>query len=141
MSWEQILPRKLFEKSHYLYEQFGVSEYAWTYEDILSICLIIQQENLIILGGDVYAYANGTIQSTYDSWCYEGESSQDSVVKTIEYMNRYVERNGENFLFVLVVRNQKSCQRTPSQYTLPSDYLPIFNENNISAITQHWKNQ
>ncbi|MCW6674186.1 Imm40 family immunity protein [Aerococcaceae bacterium NML130460] len=107
MNWEQFLPRELMNKAYSLYQQFGIREYAWTYEDLLTICSIIEERKLIIHGGDVYSNTNGTVQLTYDNWWYEGDSSHDSILHTLEYIRHYIERNGVDFLFVLVLSNNE----------------------------------
>lgn len=104
MRWEHTLPKMLYTHAHYLNDLIGADEYAWSYQTILHLCNTIQAYDLVILGGDVYEKKTHTIAPTYDSWCYEGDSPQESVRCTLDYIQHYIQRNGSHYLFTLVVR-------------------------------------
>ena len=59
---------------------------GFTKENALLIAKKIRQENIPIIGGDVYDWNNGEIKSTYDDWeCSEKEDG--------ETLRQYIERS------------------------------------------------
>lgn len=97
-------PSELLQKSY----QTVCGELAWQASDVSYLLEYASKENLVILGGDVV-----TLQGvyTYDNWYYEVANLQsaetavhESIATARKYVNDYVQRNGNEFLFVLVMR-------------------------------------
>ena len=77
--------------------------YAWDIHSIQSVLHKAQENNWIVLGGDVL-----TIEGhyTYDSWYYSPEPNTGvahnvelSIVECKKYIHEYVENHGERYLF------------------------------------------
>ncbi len=73
---------------------------------VLDIAL---QNQWIVLGGDVL---NKDLQYTYDNWYYDPDmhlslsnNVANSIQKCNQYISKYIERNGNDFLYVLVISN------------------------------------
>ncbi len=97
-------PPELLQKSY----RTACGELAWWASDVPCLLEYAAKENLVILGGDVV-----TLQGvyTYDNWYYEVTNLQSvktaihgSIATAGKYVNDYVQRNGNEFLFVLVVQ-------------------------------------
>lgn len=88
-------------------------ESAWRAEDIPQAISAINESNGVILGGDVIS---PEMKSTYDSWYYQptwktGDSyvsslrknTEESIRCAEEYIKRYVDTHGDQYLFIFVV--------------------------------------
>lgn len=71
------------------------------------VTLMRRFPNDVIWGGDVLSE---NLEHTYDSWYYEStgnksakQLNQESCEKAINYIERYVKRNGDKFFFVFVI--------------------------------------
>src|SRR5574344_2470147 len=76
----------------------GVNSIAFTKENALLMAKIIRQENIPILGGDVYFLNNGQIEAALDNWSCDktaDETLRDyterSYRDTIDYITQYGE--------------------------------------------------
>ena len=97
-------PPELLQKSY----QTVCGELAWRVSDVPCLLEHAARENLVILGGDVV-----TLQGvyTYDNWYYEVSNLQSvktavhgSIATARKYVHDYVQKNGNEFLFVLVMQ-------------------------------------
>ena len=88
-------------------EEFGVTNYAYTFKDVLAYIDWIESKKFVILGGDVYSRQGDMFYLTYDSWHYSPESKDNDSLKSISvaknYIKQYTNSNGENFYFAIVV--------------------------------------
>lgn len=89
----------------------GINAYAYDYSAIPDLLAIIQANNLIILGGDVFCYKNGQLTHTYDNWYYEKQDptidSRISIFRTEKYISNYVKNHGEHYYFSIVLDNEE----------------------------------
>ena len=83
---------------------------AWKLNDLPSVMSCIAENGWIVLGGDVLT-CNG--KYTHDNWYYDPDTSlniadnvRNSISKCLDYTTEYVNRNGSDFLFVLVLSNK-----------------------------------
>lgn len=90
-------------------EHLGLSELAWSWEEAIRTVEFLCKNNYSILGGDVYLMAEGSLDSTYDSWYFnrnEAKSNQqlikESSERAIKYINEYHEMNGDDYYYSLV---------------------------------------
>lgn len=81
-------------------------EIAWKAENIPNIVEIARKYNRIILGGDVLTVSG---EYTYDNWFYNRDGNvskqtnvEQSIDKCLQYIGNYLQRNGSEFLFVMV---------------------------------------
>lgn len=97
-------PQELLQKSY----RTVCGEIAWHASDVPSLFEYASKESRVILGGDVV-----TLQGvyTYDNWYYEVTNEQsvsaavrESIITAEKYINSYIQRNGNQFLFVLVMQ-------------------------------------
>jgi hypothetical protein len=109
-NFRKILPPFLVERAISL-EEIGVHEFVWNWSDALSVIDILISNRIMILGGDVYSLEKNRFRSTGDSWyinstCFipaESDLINSRSIST-NYINSYVEKNGENYYFSIVVR-------------------------------------
>ena len=96
-----------FEKRGSSLEEFGVTNYAYTFKDVLAYIDWIESKKFIILGGDVYSRQGDIFDLTYDSWYYSPKNKDNDSLKSISvaknYIKQYTNSNGENFYFAIVV--------------------------------------
>ena len=64
-------------------EEFGVTNYAYTFKDVLAYIDWIESKKFVILGGDVYSRQGDMFYLTYDSWYYSPESKDNDSLKSI----------------------------------------------------------
>lgn len=97
-----FLPQEILSTGINL-EPIGIKEIAWKYEDALVVIDYIFRKGYPILGGDVYAYCEDSVETTYDSWYMNKTDSKDFVLesknKAIEYIRNYSNFNGANYIF------------------------------------------
>lgn len=102
---------KIFSESHGIsLEELGVHDSAFTRIDALSAIILLQNSDLAILGGDVYARADSMIKPTYDNWYCDpnpDEQNNNYLIRTLrtasEYIENYPEPCSFEPLFVLVL--------------------------------------
>jgi len=82
------------------------NEYAWKYEDAIVVIGVLKENGYIILGGDVL---NESFEYTYDNWFFENKQKltninavRKSAKKSVQYINWYHEKFGDNFYYVIV---------------------------------------
>jgi hypothetical protein len=103
-----ILSNNLKEKYINL-KELGINNIAWKYEDILELF-----ENLgeyIVLGGDVYKYTEKEFCLTYDNWYCKEEKYDDSIKISKEYIVNYNKRNGNDYIYSIVVVTPKELKK------------------------------
>lgn len=96
-----------FENKGSSLAELGVASYAYTYQDMLAHIDWIGSKKFIILGGDVYVEGDRGLELTYDGWYYSPKNNDSDSFQSIsvakDYINQYVDSNGENFYFAIVV--------------------------------------
>ncbi len=96
-----------FENKGSSLAELGVASYAYTYQDMLAYIDWIGSKKFIILGGDVYVEGDRGLELTYDGWYYSPKNNDSDSFQSIsvakDYINQYVDSNGENFYFAIVV--------------------------------------
>ncbi|MED4718518.1 Imm40 family immunity protein [Bacillus badius] len=90
-------------------EELGIKEVAWKWEDAQAVIQFLKQNDLAILGGDVYRVEHNQKEPTYDSWYIDRKSGMawsdyvDECQKiTMSYINNYYLKNGANYCYSLV---------------------------------------
>lgn len=86
---------------------------AWRARDISQALVAISEKHYVILGGDVVTLE---MQYTNDSWFYQPVwkcsdnyisalqgNIEESISYANEYINSYIRKHGENFLFLFIV--------------------------------------
>ena len=94
----------------------GTNEYGLVLIDALSAIGIAKDENLPILGGDVYSLISGEIEPAYANWYVNRHPSESAIEYTQRTWNeseKYIKKypkpdNGSEVLFVLVVGDVQS---------------------------------
>ena len=88
-------------------EEFGVTNYAYTFKDVLAYIDWIESKKFVILGGDVYSRQGDMFDITYDSWSYSPKNKDNDSLESISvaknYIKQYTNSNGENIYFAIVV--------------------------------------
>ena len=107
-AFRHYLPPELIERSKSLVS-LGFHEYAWYYIAALEVIDILVKAKIIILGGDVYIYENNVLKTIWDDWYFnpselkpKEEEINNSGKKARDYIQSYVKRNGEQYLFSIV---------------------------------------
>lgn len=101
-------PKELIDMSKSL-KNIGVLELAWNKENSIKVIDFLNENNYLILGGDVYKAIDGELNSTYDSWYFNKDKSKSSQEllhesrnRAIEYINKYHEMNGQDYYYSIV---------------------------------------
>ena len=91
----------------YLMPFLGVNEWGLEKEYAIKFCNICKDENIAILGGDVYL-KEGNIVPVYDNWSTNRATNEleetyidNSIQRSLEYINKYSE--SKDYLFVIVI--------------------------------------
>ena len=88
-------------------EEFGGTNYAYTFKDVLAYIDWIESKKFVILCGDVYSRQGDIFDLTYDSWYYSPKNKDNDSLKSISmaknYIKQYTNSNGENFYFAIAV--------------------------------------
>ena len=96
-----------FENKGNSLAELGVASYAYTYQDMLAYIDWIESKKFVILGGDVYSRQGDMFDLTYDSWYYSPKNNDSDLLQSIsvakDYISKYIDSNGENFYFAIVV--------------------------------------
>lgn len=94
----------------------GGYEIGFTKENALLIAKEIRQENIPIIGGDVYDWNNGEINSTYDDWaCSEkedGETLRQYIERSYQVTVYYITKFGEesiSYFWKIPIRKRWNC--------------------------------
>ncbi len=90
-------------------ENIGISGMAWNLENPIKVINFLNENNYLILGGDVYKMIDGELNSTYDSWYFDKDKSKSSQEllhesrnRAIEYIKKYHEMNGQDYYYSIV---------------------------------------
>ena len=96
-----------FENRGSSLKEFGVTNYAYTFKDVLAYIDWIESKKFVILGGDVYSRQGDIFDLTYDSWYYSPKNKDNDSLESISvaknYIKQYTNSNGENIYFAIVV--------------------------------------
>ncbi|EMM83588.1 Imm40 family immunity protein [Leptospira interrogans] len=93
----------------------GVNNWALTKDQALMALEKFLKLDIPILGGDVYEYKNGIIESNYNNWYCdpdEGETNSEyvrrSIEKAIKYIQEYKVNENYKIYFVLMPEPHKN---------------------------------
>lgn len=93
--FKEFLPNNIYKNAVSL-KNIGVNELAWNWIDALKVINYLCDNNVIILGGDVYKISNNTLKRTCDNWFYNVNimesnkfNSNKSREVAISYINNY----------------------------------------------------
>lgn len=100
MNIKKYIPQELIEKSIDLTDILGVFELAWTYTDVMTVLKYLEENGILVLGGDVL---DKKMSYTYDNWCYQDKNYIESIEYAKNYINNYYIKNGNEYYYVLVV--------------------------------------
>lgn len=101
---KNLLPNSLIDKGIHLDKHLGINEYAWRYSEIIDVINLVSENNLKILGGDVYFFYKDTIRVTYDNWFVSSKSQEESISYSLKYINEYHNNNGDDYIYSIVVK-------------------------------------
>jgi hypothetical protein len=100
----QSVKEKIIVKSISL-EKFGLNDLAWNKEDAKNLIQLIKDDNIGILGGDVYKLKSNHLESLGDNWYCETkkiESKEEyntrSKAESLSYIEKYPIQE-ENIIF------------------------------------------
>ncbi len=85
--------------------ELGIFEYAWEYNDLLSVLELLRKDKITLLGGDVYRLSGKKIFITYDSWYYSSKDKsnyEDSYNKALEFINIF-EAKKEKYIYSIII--------------------------------------
>ena len=95
----------------------GVDEIAWYREDALAVIRLARGAQIGVLGGDVWTGQGSKWVPTYDSWACDRKTDESteafadrSYDKASQYINNYLERDREAFVYVLIFTDPKGVQ-------------------------------
>lgn len=118
-----------------LYLVVGGYEIGFTKENALLIAKEIRQENIPIIGGDVYDWNNGEINSTYDDWaCSEkedGETLRQYIERSYQVTVDYITKFGEesiSYFWKIPIRKRWNCISMLNGVPLFSFVIPAAGE-------------
>lgn len=90
--------------------ELGIDEVAWSFPEIFDVFNQFVELGYSILGGDVYRLETGKLTVTGDSWFMNktstlssSEFQQATRTKAIEYVTAYHDRNGNDFVYTVVI--------------------------------------
>ena len=101
-----ILPQALLNMGIFLRDKIGVYEIGWKFDDVIKVLDVIKENEMTVLGGDIYGLNGDEVIITYDSWSFFGSNFIKSFEKAIEYIDNYHKNNGDNFIYSLVVEKR-----------------------------------
>lgn len=101
---KNLLPNSLIDNGIHLDKHLGINEYAWRYSEIIDVINFVSENNLKILGGDVYFFDKDIIRVTYDNWFVPSKSQEDSISYSLKYINEYHNNNGDDYIYSIVVK-------------------------------------
>ncbi|WP_045574929.1 Imm40 family immunity protein [Desulfosporosinus sp. I2] len=117
ISYKSCLPSDFPEelsKNAKSLEHLGISEIAWDWQNAIRIVGFLCECNCAVLGGDVYKMTNYELNSTYDSWYINKDETKtwseyvaESKDKAVSYLNQYHDRNGDEFYYSVVFKENK----------------------------------
>jgi hypothetical protein len=111
MIWSKVVD-EILSCGHSLAE-LGINN--WALDAVLAMGALqaLRENNVPVLGGDVYAIRGGLIEVTYDNWyCDRSPSESDlefverSIRKASAYVEGYSSRSGSDVLFAIVPGSQ-----------------------------------
>lgn len=109
---KQELMDKIFEKSVDL-KKFGINGLAWSQTDAKSLISSIIDDDLGVLGGDVYKIDQNKLEPLYDNWSCEIEENESrknyfyrSKIEALNYTENYSISPGEKIFFSIVFTEQ-----------------------------------
>ena len=87
-------------------KKYELNDLVWNQEDAQNIINLIMEDNVGILGGDVYRLQVDCVRSLYDNWACEpgeGESQTDfyfrSKIESLEYIKKYPTLGDKEIVF------------------------------------------
>lgn len=99
------LPEEVLSTGHSL-ETVGIAEIAWKSQEALKVVEFLISKGYPILGGDVYAYDEKSLETTYDSWYVDKMDTEEFVnesrKKALEYIVEYNKINGDDYLYSII---------------------------------------
>jgi len=110
----EILPGKLLNRGYFLNNEYikGVG-IAFKYDDMLCVLKILCDNNISVLGGDVYYLESGLIEfgNGLDNWYtnYNEDERYDSYIeRSLSDTKKYLDdtKLNDNFLYTAVVANE-----------------------------------
>ena len=105
LDFVNFFSQKLLDSGFFLREPIGVYEIAWKYSDVIKVLVLTKEKKMVILGGDLYGINNNEITTTYDSWYFSGNDFVKSFEKAKDYIDNYHKKNGDNFIYSLVIKD------------------------------------
>lgn len=111
---KDFIRKKVLMNAISLEEELGIADLAWTKADIIQLInSLMHDDDIIIIGGDVYKVESETIIPLSDNWECEPINnetldafSKRSKIEALDYIDKYPISPNENILFSLVFNEQ-----------------------------------
>ena len=106
------LKEKILEKSISL-KFYGINDLAWRKEDAIHLIYSIMNDNLGILGGDVYRLDINTLMPLYENWSCEPNENESEVdyflrskLESLSFIDNFMVNSEENIVFSITFTDQ-----------------------------------
>lgn len=107
--FKEFLPKNVYNNAVSL-KKLGINGQAWIWSDALKVINYLCDNNIIILGGDVYKVSNNILKTTCDNWFYNiniMESNEFNSKKSrevaISYINTYHDKYDPSCYYSIVI--------------------------------------
>ena len=107
---------EVFESRKRSLDSLGINDPAWELHDARLLVQALTGTPVAILGGDVYFEQDGKIDTAYDSWHSERDSSESleqyavkSQERALEYLNTYRVPEGREVLIGLIMSDEATA--------------------------------
>lgn len=91
-------------------EKYGLNDLAWSKEDAQNLIGAIMNDNVGILGGDIYKLNQDKLEILSDNWyCEPMKTAEDymrSKVQSLNYIKKYPVEKDENIIFSITFTEQ-----------------------------------
>ena len=101
--------REKIKKASIKLESHGLNDLAWVKDDAIDLLDSILNDDIGVLGGDVYQIRAENIHPLYDNWHCEKEDSETtheyflrSKLEALKYIKNYPVNDNEQIVFVIV---------------------------------------
>jgi len=94
-------------------DKYGIHEFAWIKKDAEKLILTIMDENIGILGGDIYKSTTSKLEPLSENWACEPTTSETqqeyfhrSKLESLKYIRSFPLNPDEKILFAIIFTEQ-----------------------------------
>lgn len=105
---EQEIEKKITKDAISL-EDFGMNELAWRKEEAEKLITSLMNDDIGILGGDIYKLYSGRVEPLYDNWSCDplkNESREEYFLRSksqaLNYISKYPVSHDSNIIFAII---------------------------------------